>query len=67
MRRVSQCMRSHWVPNFPDPTTDSQGRPEFPVSDVGMSHEETHSPQFDTAMQQCEHVMPPQLGGVPLG
>jgi hypothetical protein len=67
MRSFSQCMRSHGEPNFPDPTTDSQGRPEFPVSDAGFSHEETHSRRFDTAMRDCEHAMPSQLGGVPLG
>jgi hypothetical protein len=67
MRRFSQCMRSHGVPNFPDPTTDSQGRPVFSVSSAGISLEESHSPQFNTAMQECEHVMPSQLGGVPLG
>jgi hypothetical protein len=67
MRRFSQCMRSHGVPNFPDPTTDSQGRPVFSVSSAGISLEESHSPQFNTAMQECEHAMPPQVGGVPLG
>jgi hypothetical protein len=67
MRRFSQCMRSHGLPNFPDPTTDSQGRPVFPVSSAGISLEESHSPPFDTAMQECERVMPSQLGGVPLG
>jgi hypothetical protein len=67
MRRFSQCMRAHGEPNFPDPTTDSQGRPEFPVSDAGLSHDQTRSPQFDAAMQACERAMPPQLGGVPLG
>jgi len=67
MRRFSQCMRSHGVPSFPDPTTDSQGRPVFPVSSAGISLQESHSPQFNTAMQECEHVMPSQLGGVPMG
>jgi hypothetical protein len=67
MLSFSRCMRSHGLPSFPDPTTDSQGRPEFPVSDAGFSHDQTHSPQFDAAMQECAHLMPSQLGGVPLG
>jgi hypothetical protein len=67
MQRFSQCMRSHGEPNFPDPTTDSQGRPYFPVSSAGFSRADTHAPQFQAAMQECEPVMPPQVGGVPLG
>jgi hypothetical protein len=31
-RRFSQCMRSHGVPNWPDPTLDSQGRPLFNIT-----------------------------------
>lgn len=67
MLSFSQCMRTHGLPGFPDPTVDSEGRPEFPVSDAGFTHDQTRSPQFDAAMRQCEHAMPPQLGGVPLG
>jgi hypothetical protein len=29
MRRFAQCMRSHGVPGWPDPTVDSEGRPGF--------------------------------------
>jgi uncharacterized membrane protein len=32
----SQCMRSHGVPNFPDPSTDSQGQPIFDASAHGI-------------------------------
>jgi hypothetical protein len=31
-RRFAQCMRAHGVPNWPDPTIDSEGRPGFAIS-----------------------------------
>ena len=31
-RRFARCMRSHGVPNWPDPSIDSQGRPVFAIS-----------------------------------
>jgi hypothetical protein len=30
-REFAQCMRSHGVPNWPDPTIDSEGRPLFNI------------------------------------
>jgi hypothetical protein len=45
----SHCMRSHGLPNFPDPTS-SEGIPKdkIPVS----------SPQFLVAQSACQHLMP---------
>ena len=57
----SQCMRSHGVPNFPDPTVDSEGRPGFNL--VPIHGTDWNSPQVSTDMQGCEHMMP---GGVPV-
>jgi len=56
------------VPNWPDPTTDSQGRPYFDVSRAGISHAYTHSPLFESKDHICER----QIGGsagvpVPMG
>lgn len=31
-RSFSRCMRAHGVPNWPDPTVDSQGRPLFNIN-----------------------------------
>jgi hypothetical protein len=45
----SHCMRSHGVPNFPDPTS-SEGIPKDKIP-VG-------SPQFLTASNDCKHLMP---------
>jgi hypothetical protein len=33
--KFAQCMRSHGVPNWPDPMTDSQGRPLFDIAVPG--------------------------------
>jgi hypothetical protein len=45
----SDCMRSHGVPNFPDPSS-SNGIPKDKIP-VG-------SPQFLTASSACMHLMP---------
>jgi hypothetical protein len=67
MTKFSQCMRSHGVPNWPDPTTDSQGRPAFPLSTHGFTRSEAHSPQLGTKEAECQHLLPPALGGIPEG
>jgi len=64
----SHCIRSHGLPNWPDPTADSQGRPHFDVSTAGISHAYTHSPLFESKDRICER----QVGGsagvpVPMG
>jgi hypothetical protein len=61
LRTFAQCMRSHGVPNWPDPTIDSQGRPG--VNLVPMTGTNWNSPQISNTMQDCYHVMP---GGVPV-
>ena len=63
-RRFAQCMRSHGVPNWPDPTTDSAGRPYFDLSAQGFSRQQAHSPQIRARVSECEHVMP---SGLPQG
>lgn len=45
----SHCMRSHGVPNFPDPTSN-QGIPKDKIP-VG-------SPQFNAASNDCQDLMP---------
>jgi hypothetical protein len=58
----SGCMRSHGVPNFPDPTS-SEGIPKDKIP-VG-------SPQFNAASNDCKHLVPvsglgPQTGAQPM-
>jgi hypothetical protein len=55
----SACMRSHGVPNFPDP--DSKGRIKI-TSGVSANGQKTgvdvHSPQFDRARKACDNLLP---------
>ena len=67
MLRFSQCMRSHGVPNWPDPTTDSEGRPIFPLPAAGISRQQARSPRVTHAGDECQHLLPAALGGIPVG
>ena len=62
MRRFSRCMRSHGVPDWPDPTVDSEGRPGFNL--VSVHGTDWNAPYIQNKIYQCEHVMPAG-GGVP--
>jgi hypothetical protein len=69
-RELAQCIRSHGVPNFPDPTTDSTGRPFFPTSAAGISEDATRTNQFIATMDACArqaevggHYPPPESFG----
>jgi hypothetical protein len=54
LRKLARCMRSHGVPNWPDPVADSQGQVSFDVSAQGIPR---HSSQIDSQVQECGHVM----------
>jgi len=58
--KFAQCMRSHGVPNFPDPT-NSDGRVEFVIS-VSRDGFDPHSPQILARARGCEHVLPAGTG-----
>ena len=57
MLAFSRCMRSHGVPNFPDPNS-SGVLPKIQVDQLAAS-----SPQFPAAHRACEHLLP--NGGQP--
>jgi hypothetical protein len=59
--KFAQCMRSHGVPNFPDPTTRSDGRVEFVLS-VSRDGFDPHSPQILAKARACQHVLPAGTG-----
>ena len=65
-RRYARCIRSHGVPNWPDPTIDSQGRPYFDVSKAGVSSQYTHSSAFASKDRECERLVSGSSGGVPV-
>jgi hypothetical protein len=64
MREFSQCMRSHGVPNWPDPTTNSSGQPSFNL--VGISGLNSDSPKVTATRNECSHLLPHQLKGIPV-
>ena len=47
----AKCMRSHGVPNFPDPSDSGGG---FPLGGNGI---DTSSPAFNAARSGCEHLL----------
>ena len=54
----AECMRTHGVPNFPDPVRSSNGNISFnPKAD-------SNSPQFSSANNTCKHLLPDN-GGMP--
>jgi hypothetical protein len=68
MRRYAVCLRSHGVPNFPDPTIGSEGRPFFDVSGAGLSLQFTHSAFFAAKDSACERLVGGSAGvPVPMG
>jgi hypothetical protein len=50
LRTLAQCLRSHGVPNWPDPTINSRGLPQFAYSEAGI---DDHSPQILAKVQVC--------------
>jgi hypothetical protein len=53
--RFARCMRSHGVPNWPDPTIDSTGRPSFQTTGAGISIAATRSPQMLSEIGHCQN------------
>jgi hypothetical protein len=58
--RFAQCMRSHGLPNFPDPV-NAEGRVEFVLS-ASQDGFDPHSPQVLAKAHECESVLPPGAG-----
>jgi hypothetical protein len=61
--KFSQCMRSHGVPNFPDPVAGSGGH-GFRISITPSSGIQPFSPSFKAAQSTCGKLLP---GGGPSG
>lgn len=61
--RFSDCMRSHGVPNFPDPAAGSGGH-GFRISITPSSGIHPFSPAFKAAQATCQKLLP---GGGPGG
>jgi hypothetical protein len=55
--KFSQCMRSHGVPNFPDPKASGGGVGLVIGKNSGI---DPNSPQFKAAQQACKTLLPGQ-------
>ncbi len=66
MRNFAQCMRSHGVPNWPDPAVGPNGGPFFDLSGHGFSRQQARSAQVSRTQHECGQEMP-DVGGVPVG
>jgi hypothetical protein len=55
-RKFAQCMRSHGVPNWPDPTIGPGGQPVFDLTKVGITHSQTHSPPMSKTITECQRL-----------
>jgi hypothetical protein len=58
--KFAQCMRSHGVPNWPDPTTGPRG-PRFVIS-VSRDGFDPRLPQIQSKGLECQHVLPAGTG-----
>jgi hypothetical protein len=56
MLRFARCMRSHGVPNWPDPTYDSAAGWGFNL--VHVHGFDPNSPQIDHKMSECSQMLP---------
>jgi hypothetical protein len=66
----ASCVRSHGVPNFPDPTSNGRGGLQIQQSDRSGSGPSTavngvkvNGPAFQSALQACHRYLP--SGGAP--
>jgi hypothetical protein len=55
--KLSQCMRTHGVPNFPDPTF-SGGGAKLKLKAGGANGIDPESPQFRAAQKACQSIAP---------
>jgi hypothetical protein len=60
--KFSQCMRTHGVPNFPDPSF-SGGGVKMTLKAGGPNGIDPNSPQFKAAQKACQSLRPGPHGG----
>jgi hypothetical protein len=54
----SRCMRSHGVPQFPDPKIDADGNAQLSINGGPGSGLDPESPQFKAAGKACQKLQP---------
>lgn len=53
--QIARCMRSHGVPNYPDPNPNPTVNPRVQLAQAGI---DVNSPQFQAASRTCEQLYP---------
>lgn len=62
--KFSHCMRTHGVPNFPDPEfSHGGGTVRLMIGRGGPGGIDPGSPQFQAAQKACQSIMPGPKGG----
>jgi hypothetical protein len=56
--KYSDCMRSHGLADFPDPTKGSNGMPSWNINASGNSDLNPQSSQYQAAQQACKDDLP---------
>jgi hypothetical protein len=56
-RKLAQCMRSHGVSNFPDPTNGGSSGPWFNITKAGISDAASHSRPFTSKLDECGRLV----------
>src|SRR5277367_1057027 len=51
--KLARCMRSHGVPNFPDPTNGGSSGPVFNITEAGISDAASHTSRFEAELTEC--------------
>jgi len=59
-RKLAQCMRSHGVPNFPDPTNGGASGPIFNITKAGIPDAASHTHQFISKLNECGRPNAPE-------
>jgi hypothetical protein len=58
LSKFARCVRSHGVPNWPDPLAESDpGQPDTPGFPRNMPGVNQNSPQVESATTACQHVL----------
>jgi len=58
MVNFARCMRSHGVPNWPDPSTDGNGQPVFNIPGINPD-----SPRISNTADACTHLLVQSTAG----
>jgi hypothetical protein len=65
-RSYAQCLRSHGVPTWPDPTVGAKGRPVFDLSRAGIDPQSTDSSQFQSKEAECRSLVGGSVPNLPV-